>query len=212
MWQVKIPKRNDFCGCPPCPLCYIWGDDLTQDLVDGIQKMKDDLLEISKPKGFLGERKLSSDEEKAIEDAAELIHARNLESNLIKPPDSAAEAEAYDERMQREVGERQLAGILKQTRTQKTPVIAKPVLDHMDLSEVAKKVELEKGIEEKEKDLSMRRQAQDELQREVDMGRMSMREAQATYQSWLADKNSLASREAMRYDYANLPIQGPRKR
>lgn len=23
----RMPPRFDFCGCPPCPLCYVWEDE-----------------------------------------------------------------------------------------------------------------------------------------------------------------------------------------
>lgn len=44
-WEVRRPQRPDFCGCPPCPLCYVWVDENHVDLGISLQKFTQDLLQ-----------------------------------------------------------------------------------------------------------------------------------------------------------------------
>lgn len=66
MWAIKIPKRSDFCGCPPCPLCFNWVDG--EKNVTGIDKMAWDLLG----------RDYTPKERPTLQAAAERIHEANL--------------------------------------------------------------------------------------------------------------------------------------
>lgn len=46
MWVIKIPQRPDFCGQPPCPLCYDWAEDNGVDntVQEGLERFSLDLL------------------------------------------------------------------------------------------------------------------------------------------------------------------------
>lgn len=66
MWVPRTPKRADFCGCPPCPLCFCWaGGD---KLMDGMDKFASDLLG----------RDPNADEREILNRSAEKIHTGNL--------------------------------------------------------------------------------------------------------------------------------------
>jgi hypothetical protein len=43
MWVPKVPRRPDFCGCPPCPLCYDWADE-GKEVMQGFLKFCLDML------------------------------------------------------------------------------------------------------------------------------------------------------------------------
>lgn len=76
---IKIPKRSDFCGCPPCGLCFDWVDDEPRaPIVDGLVKMAEDVT--GKPIA-----KVTEPELKVVKAAAQEIHERNLAG--IVPPE-----------------------------------------------------------------------------------------------------------------------------
>lgn len=66
-WVPRTPRPLDFCGCPPCPICFCWaGDD---GLTDGMEKFARDML---------GGKSPSADEKQVLQDAAQAIHVANL--------------------------------------------------------------------------------------------------------------------------------------
>lgn len=78
MWVPRTPKRADFCGCPPCPLCYDWATDApagrvqdawVQEIISGMTKFTQDMLDGTAP---------TEAEEQVLKDAAEKIHVANL--------------------------------------------------------------------------------------------------------------------------------------
>lgn len=95
MFVPKKPKRIDFCGCPPCPLCYVWVEPpppIEQVVeepkeVDGIVKMGQIILG----------RDPTPDEMPALKRAAETIH----EQNLLRTRDQQ-QAEAIRKNVDRE--------------------------------------------------------------------------------------------------------------
>lgn len=67
MWVPRTPKRADFCGCPPCPLCFCWAGG--ESVTDGMDKFISDML---------GGQRPTAAERKVLEDSAERIHVGNL--------------------------------------------------------------------------------------------------------------------------------------
>lgn len=107
MYVVKIPQRSDFCGCPPCPLCYDWvepappveveireirGGELVVDKelqvptgyrIDGMRKMVEDIL---------GENVTPTPEQKQqLLEGAMAVHVRNLERNKLTEKEAVQE-------------------------------------------------------------------------------------------------------------------------
>jgi hypothetical protein len=95
-WVVKKPKRYDFCGCPPCPLCFVWQEPAppakTEEpkavakakpkVVDGMVKLALDLL---------GREPTSDSEVSQLKDIAETIHEKGVAGlTPKKPPPSLA--------------------------------------------------------------------------------------------------------------------------
>lgn len=83
MWVPRTPKRSDFCGCPPCPLCYDWAtepptgrvqDAWVQEIISGMTKFTGDVLEGKKP---------TESEKETLQKAAEKIHVANLNADRI---------------------------------------------------------------------------------------------------------------------------------
>ena len=72
MWVKKIPERYDFCGCPPCGLCYDWVEPITEEVVEGIVHIATELLD--RGPSFL--------ELKAVEQGLVENHAR-LKAGLV---------------------------------------------------------------------------------------------------------------------------------
>lgn len=110
MWVPRTPKRADFCGCPPCPLCFCWAGG--ERITDGIDQMALDML--GRP---------ATDGERAIlQDSAEKIHA----GNLARPEKIEREFRQADE----ERGDTmQMEHFLKEQRAQS----ARPPAPKLDL-------------------------------------------------------------------------------
>jgi hypothetical protein len=68
MWVPRTPRRPDFCGCPPCPLCFDWAED--NRIESGMTKYIRDILG--------ADRQSTAQEKKTLDDVAEKIHAANL--------------------------------------------------------------------------------------------------------------------------------------
>ncbi len=88
-WVVKIPKRADFCGCPPCALCFDFVHDQPadqpQEVMSGIDKMIEDI--VGKPA-----EQATPAEVAIVQKVAEEIHERNLKGEKPKtePPKDGA--------------------------------------------------------------------------------------------------------------------------
>lgn len=122
-WVPRTPKRSDFCGCPPCPLCFCWAG--YDGLVDGMTKFTQDMLGAKKP---------SKNEEQVLKDAAEAIHVANL--SLPERVDAELKEADRTQHIQR-----QADAMLAQQRAEAARPKAKAAgqcLDDMDLSELEK--------------------------------------------------------------------------
>lgn len=97
----KVPMRPDFCGCPPCPLCFDIVDD-AGGRVDGFESMVRSLA-------GKGSEELAPEARAELEGAAESIHAANLAR--AQDPDAALR-----EADRRQHLERQLAQGLRDAR------------------------------------------------------------------------------------------------
>src|SRR5579872_7519657 len=113
-WVVKNPRRPDFCGCPPCPLCYDWAD--KSSVNDGLRQFMFDLLKGKEP---------TKEEERTLTEAAQAIHVRNLSA------DERLEAEIREADRAQHL-ERQIGAVLARPKPE-TPwqQDAKPCLDNM---------------------------------------------------------------------------------
>lgn len=131
-WVVRIPKRSDFCGCPPCPLCYNWAteqpagrvqDKWVQEIIDGMSKFTEDML---------GSKTPTANEQQVLKDAAEAIHVSNLGfHDRVDAELKAADAAQHTER--------QMADFLAKKRedaARPPEMKAGPCLDDMDLSKL----------------------------------------------------------------------------
>jgi hypothetical protein len=88
MFVAKTPKRSDFCGCPPCPLCFDFVEpapprvvevEAVEELpyiepvvIDGLEKMARDLLG----------REPNAEERKIMKEAGERVHVNNLNAKI----------------------------------------------------------------------------------------------------------------------------------
>lgn len=75
MWIEITPRRPDFCGRPPCQICYRWGEDNGVSM-SGLERMS---LELTGK--FLDE--LTKTEKIELQKAADRIHSGAL---LVPPP------------------------------------------------------------------------------------------------------------------------------
>lgn len=82
MWIEITPRRFDFCGRPPCDLCYRWGEDNGVGM-SGLERMS---LELTGK--FLDE--LTPKEKEDLQKAADRIHKGALMPcvPLDKPPEA----------------------------------------------------------------------------------------------------------------------------
>jgi len=80
MWIEVSPRPLDFCGRPPCPLCFQWGEGDKPPL-SGLHKMALDLLQ--KPLDDL-----SKEERKELNGVARKMHKGGVEA-FASPPDES---------------------------------------------------------------------------------------------------------------------------
>jgi hypothetical protein len=131
MWVPRTPKRSDFCGCPPCPLCYDWAteppagrvqDAWVQEIISGMTKFTGDVLEGKKP---------TESEKETLQKAAEKIHVANLNADRIYS-DQLREAD------QAQNTQRQMDALLAAKRREAAApkLLNTVVLDGRDLSYV----------------------------------------------------------------------------
>jgi hypothetical protein len=121
MWVPRTPKRADFCGCPPCPICYAWADGNGTDPVDGIEQMARDMLG----------RAPSPQEKATLEQSAEKIHIGNL-ARVKETEERIAAREAAEEQRWADI---KMDAFLKQQRREaarpKPTVDSRPCLDDL---------------------------------------------------------------------------------
>lgn len=103
-WVEKVPRRYDFCGCPPCGLCYDYVEDLKdpaieQAKIEGIAKMALDLLG----------RMPTAPERQRLEEEADRAHAIKRSILDRKPPPISDLVEEYDKNQQEQYFNQQLA-------------------------------------------------------------------------------------------------------
>lgn len=123
MWIVKIPKRYDFCGMPPCGLCFDWVEGESAP-VDGIVKMARDVL---------GKESITEEEERQLIAAAEHVHViKKAEAEKRLPP-IADLAAAYDDRQAVVAMGIQLAAAVKARKAAPTPPKRAVLLDQIDM-------------------------------------------------------------------------------
>jgi len=123
MWIVKIPKRYDFCGMPPCGLCFDWVEGESAP-VDGIVKMARDVL---------GKDSITAEEERQLIAAAEHVHViKKAEAEKRLPP-IADLAAAYDDRQAVVAMGIQLAAAVKARKAAPTPPKRAVLLDQIDM-------------------------------------------------------------------------------
>ena len=179
-YVVRQPKRYDFCGCPPCPLCFdfvepapsvseripddavIPRDLLAPDavVVDGLDKMAEVLLD--KPI-----EEITKEEKAKVKDVAEDLHqgniVRKVEGN--PPPEEGAtfkspEEEAFfwkDVTQKREFREKEKAYQKELTKPKS--------LDQQDWGASEEAKELQKSDEEV-KNESLKKAADQEAEKE----------------------------------------------
>jgi hypothetical protein len=76
MWVEISPRRPDFCGSPPCPVCYEWHDD--SGVLPGEEKMALDLMQ----KPF---NTLTKSEVEQVIDVGIKIHREGLKVSAEPP-------------------------------------------------------------------------------------------------------------------------------
>lgn len=97
MYVVKKPKRSDFCGCPPCPLCYDWCDDIEAKKSEEEQRVVPGIIAMGME--LMGKKKLTQPEIALMKEAGAKIHA----ANLARPKQQEEEFQAAVELRQLEV-------------------------------------------------------------------------------------------------------------
>lgn len=103
-YVVKMPKRSDFCGMPPCPLCYDWADDLK--ITDGVTMAARELT---------GKKRVNRKDRAAVRKGARAAHARLKKPPKVKALSQAELLAAYDERIEKQFQ----AAALKKIRLEK---------------------------------------------------------------------------------------------
>lgn len=150
MYVPKVPRRYDFCGCPPCGLCFDWVEPVPPEEVkkedplappvdagyriDGVRKMVEDIVGPNS----------TEEQRRQIYEGAVLVHEKNL-LNSKKTP-----LELNQEIIDQSFTAQGVESFLKQKRIE-AAVVRKPVntvtCDSI-ADEEAKKPEKEKVKEE----------------------------------------------------------------
>ena len=149
MYVPKTPRRFDFCGCPPCPLCYDYVIDVPVDVsmeveetapveqvvVDGVMRMAEELLG----------REPTPTELRVLKETAYKIHVENR--NRTKQDE-----EAYREHDRTLRIEMTIDAILKEARR---PKVERKELNpiNIDMMERAEDGELKTEKSEEQKAL-----------------------------------------------------------
>lgn len=118
MFVAKNPRRSDFCGCPPCPLCFDYVAPAPPRVVevacveelpfvaplviDGLEKMATDLLG----------RAPNEEERKIMQEAGERVHLNNKNAKIERDKLIAArQEEQQNEHFTRKL-EKKIKGII----------------------------------------------------------------------------------------------------
>lgn len=181
MWVVKKPKRFDFCGQPPCGLCFDWtepmppvefrevrGGELVvektepyEKTIDGMQKMTEDIMGVGVTP--------TPEQRKQIQQAAELIHLHNLNKSKVTPE------QAHKDTIEEVYTARAVNAFLNQKAKEKAAEATKPKRDlRPTLDEIADKKEVPKNEEKEEISYKPSREARRNafLKREAEMARL----------------------------------------
>lgn len=188
MYVPKVPRRYDFCGCPPCGLCFDWVEPVPpvevkeeepiappEELprVDGIDKAAMDLT--GKP---LGE--ITTEEKAQVKDYMDDFHSRAFNDAMKgKPP--GGDGEVFVDGEDLEWFEKRIAQQAQANEAERRyqEQLNKPkVLDHMDLTGVEEEAEKEneKALEKAAKD-----EAAKERRREKEAEAARKRELERLY-------------------------------
>jgi hypothetical protein len=91
MYIPRTPRPFDFCGCPPCPICFVLGDDGGNEIADGMIVFFKEILQ--------ADRIPTPEEKKALEEAAQRIHVANMNRHkLLDEELRAADTEQHTKR------------------------------------------------------------------------------------------------------------------
>lgn len=124
MWVKKIPERYDFCGRPPCGLCFDWVEPNAAP-VEGIVKMGRDIL---------GKDEITPKERKQLEKAAERVHV--VKKEMAQERERLARE--YDETQAARMFQKQIGGAAKvreQSRA-RSPRAQNVLLDQIEMPPV----------------------------------------------------------------------------
>lgn len=194
MYVPKIPRRLDFCGCPPCPLCFDWVEpappvEITKEIpiippvvevrIDGIAKMAEEF----------GVKNPTTKQLRELRNAAEKIHERNLEQNTISPEDKGkADAQRRAEYFEGRAIEAAIKTKAKEKKKEPVPVDNRPTLDELTPEQLqeAMKPKVDESLikrEEKSKKATeevLRKKKERELQQQREMQAMQ----EAAMRAW----------------------------
>jgi hypothetical protein len=86
MWVPKVPRRPDFCGCPPCPLCYDWADE-NKEVMQGFLKFCLDMLgrTLEDALSRLPTPELRDQFEKQMRELADRVHQDKVDAAKTDP-------------------------------------------------------------------------------------------------------------------------------
>jgi hypothetical protein len=132
MWVPKVPRRPDFCGCPPCPLCYDWVDE-NRVAMDGFLKFCLDMLgrTLADALSRLPTPELREQFEKQMRELADRVHQDKVD---------ASKADPFKDEFEKKALEMQLnaAAVIKERERKLTrPARKKTVLlDNLELDKV----------------------------------------------------------------------------
>lgn len=172
MWIPILPMRADFCGHPPCELCFQWQEDNGQ-ILGGKYKMALDLLQ--KPY-----EALNKDERKQLNQLATKIHKGGIAAIASPPDESPPPAPIADIGMS---STRQLEGWLKNRRQKEAPKPRQLTCDEImalqnerDIASKAKKKEREERLKEAREIAEIFAQTEDGTRRNQEYDQQLLRE------------------------------------
>ncbi len=194
MFVPKIPKRSDFCGCPPCHLCFDWVEPAPP-----VELTTETPLEIR----ISAEIKIATDlvgriptpaEVKQVAKGLEGLHTKaNLESTTSPEDKGKAnqqrQVEFYEARALEEMIERNVAAAAKPKVEEKVPITGIRTLDDMT------EEELNESIKPKVDESLVRRENKGKKtveQKLEEMSKVRMRQREemlkAQYESYLKSR------------------------